>query len=233
MVLLDREGASIHDRIQRLDQADGPRQVADYCEESDLRSGLLALGYRVDRLIGLYRATADLFEQTHPEQTTLRGNVHRTPIYYEVDAFLTAGRGWYETLRRLVWKHYGKSDRPQSFSKMLNCAGVLPPDYLTTLRDSWTQHGSRLTEYRDCLMHYDPLDDGGKTAWLNRWNGNWGVTVTLPSNAASRSRRDFGFATGPDVLSYAHTLLCHFLEVAEATDQLPAVAAHRAKPYPG
>lgn len=231
VTLVDLAEASLNERIVSLDQHPGPRRSADYFEERDLRNGLLAMAYHVQRLAMLYVEVSGRFEEIHPGGTAVRGNVHMPPIYYEADAFLTAARRWYETLLRLLWKHYGSGRRPGTFHKLFDDAKEVPADHVALLDASWRAHGTHLNDYRNCLIHHDPLDDGGKTAWTAPRDGRWGTTVKLPANPRARRREAFDFDNGPDVLTYAHALVCHLTEVAEATDQLPAIVADRHRPY--
>jgi len=230
LTLVDRTGTSLNEPIVNLSRPSGPYLAAEHFEEIDLRDGLLAMAYHLQQMAHLYSGIAARFEELHPENA-LCGNTNCPPIYYEADAFLTAAQRWYETLRRLMWKHYGRSHRPQSFRSLLKCGEVLPEEHLRLMEDSWESHGSKMNQYRDCIAHYDPLDNGIKTAWANRTNGRWGVTVRLPANPQARSRTRFDFDSGPDVMSYVHALLCHLTGLAEVTEQLPRIAAHRNKPY--
>lgn len=228
VTLVDHTEASLNERIVSLDHHSG-RRSADYFEERDLRNGLLAIAYHVERLATLYVEVSRRFDEIHPGGSAVRGNMHMPPIYYEADAFLTAARRWYEILLRLLWKHYGSGRCPKTFHKLFDDPGEVPADHLALLKASWTTHGTHLNDYRNCLIHHDPLDDGGKTAWTSPRNGRWGTTVKLPANPRAHCRESFDFDNGPDVLTYAHALACHLTEVAEATDRLPAIAEGRTR----
>jgi hypothetical protein len=232
MTVVDSSGRSLNERIVSLDRAAGPRRAADYFEERDVRYGLLASAYHLTRLATLYIEVAQLFESHRSGPSTRKGNTYSPPIYYEADAFLTVARRWYESLLHLLWKHFGSDTRPRTFPMLFERQHHLPNEYVDMLRGSWDSHGSSLNAYRNCLIHHDPLDDGGKTAWTQRFSGRWGTTVRLPANPRSQRRAAFDFDNGPDVLDYAHGLLCHLVEVAEATDVLPEIVAYRSRPYP-
>ena len=125
--------------------------MADWLEEGDVRYSLRACAHHLDHIARLYATTTVLFEQQHPVATSRRGNTGGSAVYFEVDAFITSGRRFYEHLRRLVWKRFnGTGSRPDSFSKLLSASGLLLPDaYRTRLEASWTAHGKQLKGYRD------------------------------------------------------------------------------------
>jgi hypothetical protein len=140
---------------------------------------------------------ADYFEECDVRNGLLASAYHVTQLvtlYVEVAQL-------FESLLHLLWKHYGSGRRPNTFPRMLETPQDIPSDYHTMLRNSWTAHGRNLNDYRNCLIHHDPLDDGGKTAWTNCWSGRWGTTVRLPANPRARKRESFDFDNGPDVLS--------------------------------
>jgi hypothetical protein len=79
-------------------------------------------------------------------------------------------------------------------------------------------------------MHYDPLTDGATTCWMERYGNRWGMNVKLPANPEPKSRLSFDFATGPEALSYCHTIACHLVDVCQGLEALERVRHHLDNP---
>jgi hypothetical protein len=82
--------------------------------------------------------------------------------YYEFDALLSVARRGYDACRYLMWKCFGTKgrSRPRSFERVLPLCDRLDPDTRRDLEKSWRVWGAQLTEYRDCIHHYVPVDFG-------------------------------------------------------------------------
>lgn len=229
LTIVDLEGRSLNERAVQLGRVNGPWcNPADYFEESDVRYSVLATLYHVNRLIDLYVELTQRFEKTHPPGTATRGNTGDARVYYEIDAFLGAGRRVYESIIRVLWKHYcpGRKGRWNSIKHAVESTGIIPAPFNEQLRLSWNCFGKRLAEYRDCLMHNVPLTDGGTTCWMEWYGNRWGMNVKLPANPERKRRLSFDFATGPEALSYCHTVACQLVDVCQALDSLERVRHH-------
>lgn len=214
--LVDPAGSSLNERIVSMLQVDGPHAVSDYYEEGDVRYALRASAYHVDRMVELYARTTTLFEDLHPVGTASRGNTSGDEVYFEFDAFVTSARRVYEHLRRLLWKHFsGKGNSPVTFAKLVGAIPDLPPELRQSLTKSWHTTGTILKHYRDCISHFVPLDPGSHTSWLEPRDGRWTMTVRIPANPESKSRRMFEFDGGPDALTYSYESLCHLVDLSE------------------
>jgi len=229
---LTRGGNSLNERAVRLVNVNGPYTSADYYEETDLKYCVLATLYHLSRLIDLYVENTKLFERIHPKETAIKGNVWNASIFYEVDAFLGAARRVYESIRKVLWKHYqsGQSGRWSSIRKVLTSPGNVPQSFMIKLSESWQTVGDKLTAYRDCVAHYEPLTNGITTCWLDRYEGLWGATVKLPSNPAAQSRASFDFESGPDALEYCHSVACHLVELCEFLEAEPEIRSYLDNP---
>jgi hypothetical protein len=108
--------------------------------------------------------------------------------------------------------------------------GNIPALFAAELRESWNTVGEKLTDYRDCVAHYDPLTDGGTTCWMDWYGNRWGMTVKLPANPDKKSRLAFDFDAGPEALSYCHSVACHLLELCESLEAQTKVASYLANP---
>lgn len=233
LAIVDPEGTSLNERAVHLTSVDGPHNMAHYFEEYDLRYSVLATLYHLNRLIDLYVRLTRLFERLHPVGTAVSGNTSDPRVFYEVDAFLGAARRVYESIRKVLWKHYqgrGVTGRWRSIRTVLTSPGNVPEPFLTGLRESWRSVGTKLTAYRDCVAHYDPLTDGLTTCWMDWYGNRWGMTVKLPSNPDEKSRLAFDFASGPEALSYCHTVACHLVELCESLVTLPKIREHLDNP---
>jgi hypothetical protein len=171
LTIVDLAGRSLNERAVHLGQVNGDHLRAAYHEEGDLRYSVLASLYHLNRLIDLYVSLTQLFEKTHSPGTAIKGNTSDPRVFYELDAFLGAARRVYEAIRKVLWKHYGTGQgRWRSIQTAVASTGVLPAPFAKQLTASWELFGKRLKEYRDCVAHNDPLNDGGTTCWMD-WYG--------------------------------------------------------------
>jgi hypothetical protein len=233
LTVIDNGGKSLNERAVQLFQVNGPHTLADYFEESDLRYCVLATLYHLNRIIDLYVENAQLFEETYPSKTTLKGNVWNSNVFYEIDAFLGAARRVYESIRKVLWKHYqgrGTTGRWSSIRKVFTSPGNVPKSFLDVLDKSWQTVGVKLTYYRDCVAHYEPLTDGMTTCWLDRFEGMWGVTIKLPANPEVQSRMAYDFASGPEALEYCHVVARHLVDLCESLQAEPKIRAYLDNP---
>ena len=229
LAIVDLKEHSLNERAVHLARVNGPCYSADYYEEGDLRYFVLATLYHLNRLIDLYVRLTRLFEHIHPPGTAIRGNTSDPRVFYEIDAFLGAARRVYESIRKVLWKHYhgrGTTGRWSSIRKVVNSPDKIPASFATSLQQSWQSVGEELTAYRDCVAHYDPLTDGGTTCWMHWYGNRWGMTVKLPSNPYEQSRLAFDFASGPEALSYCHSVACHLVELCESLEAQTTIRSH-------
>jgi hypothetical protein len=52
------------------------------------------------------------------------------------------------------------------------------------------------------------------------------MTIKLPFNPATKSRRLFDFTTGPEVLSYCHEIACRLVDLCEALTSEEKIQSH-------
>ncbi|MBX3245458.1 MAG: hypothetical protein KF685_13480 [Acidobacteria bacterium] len=206
LAIIDANGQSLNQTGAGLASVSEARFRSDYDEEYDLRYCVLSTLYHLNRLIDLYVLNCQQFEKRHPKGTAIRGNLHIPNAYYEVDAFLTSARRIYDSVSKVLWKHYYKNSkgRWRSIRSAVKSLDRVPPDFADILKTSWTTIGEPLTNYRDCVVHYVPLTNGIETGWMDFYEDRWGMTVKLPTNPTSKSRSGFDFASGPDALTYCH-----------------------------
>lgn len=229
--IVDFEEHSLNERAVQLVKVKGPHRRADYYEEGDLRYCVRATLYHLNRLVDLYVRLTQIFERKHPPGTAIRGNTGDPRVFYEIDAFLGAARRVYESIKDVLWKHYhcpNATGKWPSIRRVFKSPHEIPPLFISKLDHSWSTFGEKLADYRNCVAHYDPLNDGGTTCWMN-WHGNrWGMTIKLPANPDKKSRRTFDFESGPEALSYCHSMACHLVELCEALETQQKVASYLA-----
>jgi hypothetical protein len=228
--ILDRDGSSISMRSAMVLHVAKAHYSADYFEESDLRHSLRAMLYHLDRVISLYVDVAALFESLHPVVT--EGNTGGEAIYFELEAFLSAARRVYESIRKVLWKHYGppRGSRWTSIRQVLKNPYNIPEHFQEILCESLNNYGFKLADYRDCIAHSDPLNDGYPTCRLRGFGGRWGVENILPSNPECKSRKKYTFVHGPEALTYSYNVACHLVTLSETIAGLEAIGHSLANP---
>jgi hypothetical protein len=196
-------GRSLNERIVKTLTVDRAHSLAEFYEEGDVRYALRACAYHLERMAFYYAENAQQFESFKHSPRAISGNTDDPRVYIEIDAFLSSAPRFYEQLRRLLWKHFGTSNpRPRSFETLLESHLKVSEDYWLILNGSWRDHGATLKKYRDRMSHYDPLNAGVLTVWLEPKDGRWRMTARLPNNPDTKSRDRFEVDRGPDALSY-------------------------------
>jgi hypothetical protein len=230
--IVDFDGHSLNERAVQLANVQGAHYSADYYEEGDLRYCVLATLYHLNQLIDLYVRLTRLFEREHPPGTAIRGNTSDPRVFYEIDAFLGAARRVYEFIEKVILKHYfpRRKCRGSSIQNAINMLRKVLPLFATELQASWDTLGKKLKNYRDCVAHNDPLNDGSITCWLDWYGNRWGMTIRLPANPDKEKRAAFDFDSGPEALSYCHAVACHLVELCESLETQTKVASYLANP---
>lgn len=226
MALIDTLGRSLNERIDRVGQVGGAHRVSDCFEEADLRLLLQACSYHVARMTELYVERNRDFERSYDYQTTLRGNTSEPRVYYELSAFLSSARSWYDALMRLLWKRFDRGQpMPRHFTEFINkqkYRGMVPAPYERALLEGWSAWGQLLNEYRNSAVHRAPLNQPGTTCWIESLERRWALTVRIPADPTAQ-RSQFDFEGGRDALDYCHGSLCDLMDLADHTYALEEV----------
>jgi hypothetical protein len=179
-----------------------------------------ALVYHCQELALLYSQICDTAIRLSQE-LPIEGNgftlQDQSDSYHEFDALITAARRTYDALRYILWPVFGSagSQTPRNFPKTIEACNRLPEMLRDILSRSWSSHGEKLTDYRDCIQHYVPVTFGIETAWLQKLDGGtWSVLLRIPDNPEARSQRKFRFAGGLDALTYGWELANELIGVA-------------------
>lgn len=238
ITVVDRDGSSLNHRANHLVDVPGPYQTSDLWDENNVTYCLRSALYRVDRIIGMYMEKCRLFDEHHPDAGILSGNTSDPRVYFEVDAFLGDARRVYDSISKVLWKHYvGKPQgRWRSIRKLVEsetALATIPAEFAQLLKQSWDEFGAKLTDYRDFVMHIAPLAGEGAT-WMDRYDGRWGASVGLPTDPTAKSWEVFDNVqgNGVDALGYCHRIAAHLAGLCEQLMALSAVDAHIVNPSP-
>lgn len=139
--------------------------------------------------------------------------------YFEFDALITAIRRTYDSCRYMLWQFFGPANQhvPISFYKTLPLCTSLPKQLSERLSSSWETYGKDVTDYRDCIQHYAPLDFGLCSIQMEKIDNRiWTARVFIPDNPSSKSRSKFLYSKERDALTYGWELANEILEVASA-----------------
>ena len=92
------------------------------------------------------------------------------------------------------------------------------------LASSWSTHGEQVTDYRDCIQHYVPVDFPNSSIHMQKLdNGTWTAQMIIPDNPSTKARAQFTYDKMRDALSYGWEVATEVLEVAEAISEAIAV----------
>jgi hypothetical protein len=167
--------------------------------------------HRMSLMSRVDRATSD----------PLLGFGYNEEPYFEFDALVAAARRLYDAPRELLWQAFDGRAGQMPNADVHDLVGGLPsiPDALRErLTTSWTQHGARARDYRDCIAHYADSEHGlGNVEMIRHRLGVWSARARIPDNPEVRSRRKFTYAKQLDALDYSLDL------TAEVTAFLTAV----------
>jgi hypothetical protein len=171
--------------------------------------GLGSATYHLERLVNAYADHTRAFRETTqipgfgelPVRCSLGGC---GDIYFEFDALITAVRKAFDLSRFHLWNHFGKGRGiPSNFHKTVDHC-PLPDELKQELKGIWSAWGVPITEYRDCIQHYTPLDRSAAFGQVSRVADlTWSLLVRIPDNPESRSSSSFTFAQDLDALCFA------------------------------
>ena len=182
-----------------------------------------AVGYHCQRLAEIYADIARHYCQItqipgHGDNDVATFG-YQTEPYYEFEALIGAARRTYDSARYVLWRRFGskKSSAPRSLERLLKAPTNMPDTLHQRLARSWQNFGVPLTNYRDCIHHYVPVDFGLASAFMRRHSSRaWTTTIRIPDNPEVRSKNQFTFALDRDALTYAWELADEVLTVTMA-----------------
>jgi len=137
--------------------------------------------------------------------------------YYEFDALITAARRAYDSTRYILWRVFcpGSGSVPSSFKRTLPQCKNLPSSLATRLETSWSEYGMKLTDYRNCIQHYVPLDYGITSAHMSRIDERlWSTTMLIPDNPEVKSTAKLRYKTKIDALTYGWMITNEIVDIS-------------------
>lgn len=126
-------------------------------------------------------------------------------IYWDFEAYLSAINTAIDVLARIVGTAY-KEQLPPSFNKVCrknNLGGLV--SILQQAKEQWV---SRLKDYRDCFVHYTPVDN---LVFIQSelYSDGWEIRCKLPSNPNTRDMMRFKFSRRSELLRYSLSVWRH------------------------
>ena len=126
-------------------------------------------------------------------------------IYWDFESFLSEINIALDLLARVVGSAF-ETQMPVHFNalcKKQNSNPIL--EKMQSARERWVL---KLKDYRDCFVHYTPIDTMLSISLVQRWNGFhiWGK---LPTNPNIRDIVGFRFSKRVELLKYACTVYKH------------------------
>lgn len=183
---------------------------------------LEAVQYHCIRLCNHYSSICSAYSSI-PIEAPARSDVAffqgRPEPYFEFDALITAIRRTYDALRYLIWQFFGptQGSLPISLYKTLPLCKSLPKPLADVLSNSWKAYGEQITDYRDCVQHYSPIDFGMSSVRMQkREPGVWTASVLIPDNPSAKSRSAFVYSEARDALMYGWKAADEILRVSVA-----------------
>ena len=179
-----------------------------------------ALVYHCQELSLLYHDICDTAFRIHQvipckeRSFLLQG---QSEAYYEFDALITAARRTYDSLRYVLWNVFGsnRGSVPRNFLKTLELSDKIPEALRDRLFLSWSDHGKKLTDYRDCIQHYVNVSFGIESALLRQVDGStWSVHLRIPDNPEVKSQQKFEYNYNLDALTYGWELTNELISIS-------------------
>jgi hypothetical protein len=152
-----------------------------------------ALSGTASRTRGKVDNDSSLFELSQGEQ-----RVHR--IYWDFESFLAEIGIALDLLARIVGPAY-RDEMPPNSNRF--CRKQIPDDtslaLFQTAQQDWV---NRMKDYRDCFVHYTPVDTMLSIRMVRRKAG-WETRCKIPSNPNEREIMRFRFPLRAELLRYA------------------------------
>ena len=187
-------------------------EVAWFCREYPraYRYHLACADFRLETISSLYQElhrelvaevckNPDVFEAS-------KGNRRVQRIYWDFESFLSEIAISLDLMARIVGVAY-KNEMPPSFTRFCRkpIEGDEISDSFMAAKVKWVDS---LKDYRDCFVHYTPVDTQLSIRLVRRTAG-WETRCKLPSNPNERDITRFRFPLRLELLRYALTVRRH------------------------
>ena len=192
--------------------------------------------FRLHKILEKYTKAYDYFEMKLSEAGDTAGETtfgfaysakEIVEVYWDFEAFLSSLSSALDILARIIGLAY-EEQTPVSFNKL--CAKSNLDGPVEILRQAKTRWVSRLKDYRDCFVHYTPVDTVVSIK-LQEYSDGWEVRCKLPTNPNARDILGFRYSRRVELLKYSITAFTHMV----ALDKKVGVCLrnlHRAGLYP-
>lgn len=226
MTILGPDNSSLNRRALNLFAIPAPNSANMLAEENDVRACLLGALYYLNNIIEKYAEMVRLFEATYPESIA-EGDCPDQRIFFDVFAFVNAGRHLFDLIAKLLWKHYARGlGAPWSrVETALTSREALPTRVYTTLDEVWMEQGPMLMAYRDYLTSAVLLTGTTPpTIWMKRFAGRWGATVRLPPTPyVPKDGVNISRPTEVDAATYCHSAVTKLVALCEEIMTQPEI----------
>lgn len=146
--------------------------------------------------------------------------IHSFQIYWDFEALLGAISSSLDLIARISGVAY-EQQTPVSLNKISSKKELT--GLVDVFRDAKTKWINRLKDYRDCFVHYTPVDNRVYVT-LIRQEDNWKMWCKIPVNPNIREVDGFEFSEDLDLLEYSVELYKNLLsldkEVADMIEEL-------------
>ena len=132
-------------------------------------------------------------------------NVRVQRIYWDFESFLSAVNTALDLLARVAGTAYAQP-MPPSFNKFCKKAG--DDGLLGLMKRAQTRWVNRLKDYRDCFVHYTPVDTLLSVS-LIQYSDGFHIRAKLPMNPNIRDILGFRYTRDVELLRYACTVWRH------------------------
>lgn len=166
--------------------------------------------YRLKTIHQTYLKAFEYFKKEHSKKSDncfglSYGNIETQALYWNFETYLSAICSALDILARIVGTAYDEQV-PVSFNKLCskrNLNGIV--ELLRKAKDRWV---NRVKDYRDCFVHYTPVDTTLSISAFEYSDG-WQIRAKIPSNPNIRDILGFKSGRRHDLLRYSCTVYRH------------------------
>jgi len=155
------------------------------------------------------------------------GNIETYVLYWNFETYLSAISSALDILARIVGTAYDEQ-LPVSFNKLCskqNLHGAV--ELLRKAKDNWV---NRLRDYRDCFVHYTPVDTM-LSIDAYEYNDGWQIRAKIPGNPNVRDISGFKSSRRYDLLRYSCAIYRHMTALDRSIGDA-ILKLYRANQYP-
>ena len=127
-------------------------------------------------------------------------------IYWDFESLLSSINTALDILARIVGVAF-KEQTPPSFNKLCKKELGILTDTFRKAQKTWV---SRMKDYRDCFVHYTPVDTMLYIS-ADLYKDGWYIRCKLPTNPNSRDILGFRYSRKVELLNYACTIYKHMM----------------------